>query len=253
MNKQLHLNACYHLMIACGLNERQAMTVAGSNYAVDCATDRGIMWALKDNIISTFQKKAVTAYKTKELWKAVTNNEEANDKILCFHFNTVPIDMLCGEAMKAYNEYNFYKLGILLHVIMDKASHEGFTRKASSTNNVQLRVKGESNIKHWLLDKVRWMWTKPVGHSEAIHYPDRYNAKWSRNGGKTWKNNRYIFSGSLWYIADILYGNAHFISFDCIDAWVDSKVDNNVDYILDHHEWHSSAREVREFILNNEQ
>ena len=243
MNSKLHLNACYHLLIKCGLNEIKATTIANSCLAVDEATERGYIGSVK---------KAVTAYNTKRLWDAVIDNKVTRDKILCFHFNDVPFDLLYEEAKKAWVNRNYYRLGILLHVIMDGYSHICFERQPSKKNNIELMVKGESKLKHWLLNRAKWLRPEPIGHEEAFGHPDDFDTTWSLDGGKSWINNTEWFTPCFSRIAFDVFGHNEHIRQKEIGNWTKTHVSNRTGYILDYNGWHKEARGLRRWILANE-
>ncbi|MDX1284815.1 MAG: DUF6765 family protein [Draconibacterium sp.] len=252
-NSDFHFGCCKQIALQCELPEHIAHTIACSNQAVDEAHERGYIGT---------QKKAVTS-KHNNLMKYILQNDITREKILCFHF--APEDKgngkyrvkmygkmhkkLMTEARCAFLDRKWERLGILLHVIFDQYSHDGFSMRLHPENNVSgLIVDGKKLPWYHRV----WIWAvkKPLGHMEGIGKMDLYDCEWEAKG-RPKKRNWGVFEKGVQDIMEYVFGynQPWRVSNAVIRKGRELKKPDLKDFLNYNADWHREAREVRYLIL----
>jgi len=241
MQIDFHHAVTYIVARDAGFSHGEANIIAYCAQYVDDATNDGIIkfdnGAMYNRIYSAHQQldyRHFVELSNHQVWipfhflpgnAGVSADEKIEgsfiNKIICRPGGPVAEDMIRACILDNGRPYSLHRLGIVMHVLADTYSHQGFAGVMNPVNRIRnIRAETElagydltSNLKNCFGDNFDERTSGfvstvlPLGHGAALTYPDQPSLKWSyvRHDGETIeRDNRYIFIDAANHMAKVM-------------------------------------------------
>lgn len=202
MNIDYHFYATYAICRLAGMRDEAARTISyACQYTDDAKYEKDIEFEDGGRFV---QQMSAHAFIDMDVLSKSTGydifipfhflpcgeGDNLSKKLICKRDSAVANAMLEDCILTMEKPYGLHRLGIALHAYADTWAHEdfiGILNDLNEVDDIDLENLDQWDIEEFFTNRLIPNFIPPIGHGEALTYPDEPYLKWSYKSGVTLK------------------------------------------------------------------